>query len=108
MLGVWERVYQQWRNQSVLAKSGGRPENEAWSVVASPGVHDTTRRIVHSQEHRFPAHSSKLCQKWLRPEGAFYISDVQERGQHPPKGLSPFLTGRMFVRRTYFGQFDEL
>ena len=22
--------------------------------------------------------------------------------------LSPFLTGRMFVRRTYFGQFDEL
>ena len=21
---------------------------------------------------------------------------------------SPFLTGRMFVRRTYFGQFDEL
>ena len=24
------------------------------------------------------------------------------------KALSPFLTGRMFVRRTYFGQFDEL
>ena len=22
--------------------------------------------------------------------------------------LSPFLTGRMFVRRTYFGRFDEL
>ena len=22
--------------------------------------------------------------------------------------VSPFLTGRMFVRRTYFGQFDEL
>ena len=22
--------------------------------------------------------------------------------------LSPFFTGRMFVRRTYFGQFDEL
>ena len=22
--------------------------------------------------------------------------------------LSPFLTGRMFVRRTYFGHFDEL
>ena len=22
--------------------------------------------------------------------------------------LSPFLIGRMFVRRTYFGQFDEL
>ena len=25
-----------------------------------------------------------------------------------PTGLKPFLTGRMFVRRTYFGQFDEL
>ena len=24
------------------------------------------------------------------------------------KALSPFLTGRMFVRRTYFGHFDEL
>ena len=23
-------------------------------------------------------------------------------------GLSPFLTGQMFVRRTYFGQFDDL
>ena len=24
------------------------------------------------------------------------------------ESLSPFLNGRMFVRRTYFGQFDEL
>ena len=24
------------------------------------------------------------------------------------KALSPFLTGRMFVRRTYLGQYDEL
>ena len=24
------------------------------------------------------------------------------------QALSPFLTGRLFVRRTYFGQFDEL
>ena len=28
--------------------------------------------------------------------------------QKPYRLLSPFLTGRMFVRRTYFGQFDEL
>ena len=25
-----------------------------------------------------------------------------------PAVSSPFLTGRMFVRRTYFGQFDKL
>ena len=28
--------------------------------------------------------------------------------QFPKSVLSPFLTGRMFVNRTYFGHFDEL
>ena len=48
----------------------------------------------HSQvptlEHRFPAPSSKLCQIWLRTEGAFFSyfrSAVHRRGQRPPNGL---------------------
>ena len=36
------------------------------------------------------------------------IVPVEDDEVLAPETLSPFLTGRMFVRRTYFGQFDEL
>ena len=43
-------------------------------------------------------------------ERVTHKSDQQRKRAVWPSGkaLSPFLTGRMFVRRTYFGQFDEL
>ena len=38
------------------------------------------------------------------------VSEVHKllRSGGVPTSLSPFLTGRMFVRRTYFGHFDPL
>ena len=33
---------------------------------------------------------------------------AEDKHAKPQPSLSLFLTGRMFVRRTYFGHFDEL
>ena len=50
----------------------------------------------------WPALCIRRSQRWQ-----FQYRAGQKTSQSGP-ALSPFLTGRMFVRWTYFGQFDEL
>ena len=53
------------------------------------------------------ARSESWGEPGMRPmDGVGNYSCVS--GDLKPGVLSPFLTGRMFVRRTYLGQFDEL
>ena len=52
-----------------------------------------TAFISKLDEHIYETGLRRLCCEPVWPSG---------------KALSPFLTGRMFVRRTYFGRFDEL
>ena len=55
--------------------------------------------LVVSSEIRLPLY---MCLVWFPCEQMGQLSLTSD------VVLSPFLTGRMFVRRTYFGHFDEL
>ena len=59
---------------------------------------------THTQTHRpGEKNTMQLCPRVVSDQSPSVVWHVQH-----VRLISPFLTGRMFVRRTYFGQFDEL
>ena len=71
---------------------------------------ETVRRVAFSVHFRCAA--VKLCFCRQQAERQKCVADSSPAGEpvwpSGKKALSPFLTGRMCVRRTYFGQFDKL
>ena len=71
----------------------------------------TYHGVVHPPRGLFSVSFGPAKVPWfqlLKLKSAFVDSLVEGAIYCSVEVLSPFLTGRMFVRRTYFGHFDEL
>ena len=97
---------------SVSTLNGGKNNYEIRNMIQCYKTQCYKTQCYKTQFHMFwtllciPPHSTREpptvgCDN--EQSDLFYSA-----GPNGQSALSPFLTGRMFVRRTYFGQFDEL